>query len=84
MGYPTNNIPGTPVKEEYEKEEFDYANRLICSTSLEVNYNTRRGYFFLNWSQTIGDVYNISDMNGYNMETQNTTISVGYAFLLPE
>ncbi len=83
-GYPIDNIPGTRVKEEFDKVKFDYANRLICSTSVEINYNTRNGYFFLNFSKTMGDVYNIAELNGYNMETQNAVFSIGYAFLFPE
>jgi len=82
--YPFNNVPGTPVEEEFDKMKFDFAKRVIFSTSLEINYNTRKGYFFLNFSRMIGNVYNMEKMNGYNMETQNNVTSIGFTYLLPD
>lgn len=81
---PFNNVPGTPVKQDYEKIKFDYAKSVICSASFEINYNIRVGYCFLNFSKIIGDVYDIAEMNGYNMKTQNTVISIGLAYILPQ
>ena len=81
---PFNGIPGTPVKEETRRIKFDYARRVICSASFELNYNIKRGYFFLNFSQSVLDVYNIEKMNGYNMNTLNAVVSTGFTFLFPE
>ncbi|WP_289054429.1 outer membrane beta-barrel protein [Carboxylicivirga marina] len=78
---PFNNVPGTAVKEDYEKIKFDYAKNVICSASFEINYNISDGYCFLNFTKSLGEVYDISEMNGYNMKTQNTVISVGLTYL---
>jgi hypothetical protein len=81
---PFNNIPGTPVKQEYDKMDFDYAKSVIFSAAFELNYNVSDGYIFVNISQSLGDVYSIEELNGYNMKTRNTVVSIGYTFLLPE
>ncbi len=76
---PFNQINGDIVDEEYEKIDLDIAESFIVSSVLEVNYRFNNQYLFLNYYQSLTDVYEVAEMNGFNMKTKNYVVSLGYA-----
>lgn len=66
------------ASEEVEKFAFDHATKIVINANAELNFNIgRRGFLFLSYSASLNNIYNLDDINGYNMKTKFQTISFG-------
>lgn len=82
----SNGTPLADVKETYEVEKFGYAENFVMSYIAEFSIEFQNGHsqnMFVNLrlSQTKNDVYNIEELDGYNMQTKMTTIYLVYGLM---
>lgn len=83
----SNGTPLADVDEEYQIEEFSHAEKFIWSYIAEISFDFQNGQqqnMFVNvrLSQTISDVFQIQELNGYNMQTKMTTFVLGFGLML--
>ncbi len=76
---PFNQIAGDVLEEKTEKIAFDFATPINISYVLEASYNTSSGYIYINYNQSISQVFVEQEINGYNYNTKNNVVSIGYA-----
>lgn len=74
------------VKENYYVEKFDYANRFVVNSIIDIGYNIPTKYsstmvINLRWTQTTDNVYSLPELDGYNMRTDMSTVTVGICVL---
>lgn len=81
-----NGTPLADVKEKYEVVKFGYAENFVLSYIAEFsiefqNGQSRNMFVNLRLSQTKNNVYNIKELDGFNMQTKMTTISLNYGLM---
>lgn len=72
------------VDEKAKKIEFDYANKFNCSWIIDACFEKGegkiKGLFGFRYSQTFFDVYSVGSLDGYNMKTKMSSISLNIGF----
>lgn len=72
----------TAAQEETEKYDFDYANKFLLNAVVEINYKLGRiGFVFLNYSGSLSNIYEVDELDGFNMESRIQSITFGFGGL---
>ncbi len=80
--------PMVEQKEKFKVKQFDHAKNFLLNVMVDLSFNfqDKKGDYkmqvFLRWYRTLDNVYNISELDGYNMDTKMHTVSLGYGIML--
>lgn len=78
--------PLVEINSHYDTEKFDFAESFILNSVLGLAYNieskdTSIASFYLRWTQSLNNVYNVDSLNDYNMQTKMSTITLGASIM---
>ena len=76
-----SNSPIVNVSESTSLEEFDGASKFVLNYIIDFSFNfevSKQAYFLsIRFNNAITKAYKITELNGYNMNTKTSTVTVG-------
>lgn len=74
--------PMVEVKEDFKSFDFDHANSFLMNAIVEISFLSDNiggvnSEVTVRYNQSLGNVYNVKQLNGYNFETTMGTITLG-------